>query len=76
MFEMLMLIGFTYAGFCYLLPKGELPEENEEEGTRVRRDEPARMAGQPALMGIPLLAAPRRRTGCDAAEPRRCRCRR
>lgn len=74
MFEMLMLIGFTYAGFCYLLPKGEMPEENKEEGTRVRRDEPAKTTSRPALMGTPLLAAPRRRTGFDAAELRRNRC--
>lgn len=76
MFEIVMLIGFTYAGFCYLLPKGELPEENEEEGARVRRDEPARFVGRPAFMGTALPAAPRRRTGCGAAELRRCRSRR
>lgn len=76
MFEMLMLIGFTYAGFCFLLPEGEASEENDEEGARVRRDEPARIVGRPAFMGIPSLATLRRQTGCDVAELRRCRCRR
>ena len=76
MFEMLMLIGFAYAGFCLLLPAGEVAEEIEEEGTRGRRDGPAAMTGRPAFREVPLLAGPRRRSGCGAAELHRSRCRR
>jgi hypothetical protein len=76
MFEMLRLIGFTYAGFCFLLPKGEESEENGTEGTRVRRDEPAKKPDRPAVKGMPLPAAPRRRLDGGAAEHHRNRCRR
>ena len=74
MFEILMLIGFTYAGFCFLLPKGDVSKGNGKEGTRVRRDEPAKITDRPTFKGMPLLAAPRRRIDCGAAEHRRNRC--
>jgi hypothetical protein len=75
MFEFVMVLCFAYAGFCFLLPNGEESEENGKEGTRVRRDEPAKKPDRSTFKGMPLFAAPRRRIDCGAAEHRRNRCR-
>jgi hypothetical protein len=74
MFEIVMVVCFAYAGFCWLLPEAAETEQAEEEREApARRDEPRRSAGERRLRRGRTLDAPVAGCGCGAAGPRRWR---